>query len=207
MTLTLQNISFERNQAALFQQLDFVLQTGELLQITGVNGSGKSTLLRILAGFIEPQEGNILWQGKNILKQRENYQQAICYLGHLNGIKSNLTAYENLYFFSALAAHKASRQDIIYVIDFMGLKAVAHAPAFHLSAGQLRRLSLARLLLNSAALWILDEPTTALDNEGQILLAELLDQHKIKNGLAVVATHQKLLVKAESKILRIGGVI
>ncbi len=192
MKLAINNLAFERNNKILFSQINCVLNSGELLQVRGANGSGKSTLLRILAGLIEPETGTVLWQDKLI------------YLGHQHGVKSHLTVHENLKLNATLFANKINSEAIRSTIQKIGLSHVANAQAFTLSAGQLRRLSLARLLLNPAQLWILDEPTTSLDVAGQQLLHELLNLHVTNGGMAVLATHQHLSLQCNIKTIALG---
>jgi heme exporter protein A len=197
-------LACERNNELLFSDLHCTLQSGELLQIRGANGSGKSTLLRMLAGFIEPEVGTITWQKKSIFAQRESYQQQLHYLGHQNALKPALTAIENLQFSSALLQQSVELDDIQDTLEKMQLQNLQHTQAQYFSAGQLRRLSLARLLLQPKHLWILDEPTTALDQAGQELLTQLLDQHLTCGGLAIVATHQTLSITQPVKTMTLG---
>ncbi|EKD54024.1 MAG: hypothetical protein ACD_60C00129G0001 [uncultured bacterium] len=190
MPLAIHNISFERNDSPLFSQLNCVLQPGDLLQVRGRNGSGKSTLLRILAGFLEPHEGDIIWEAVSILKQRGHYQQKMCYIGHQNGIKPYLTVHENLCLNAALMGFQP--EQIPSALSQIGLKTKIHTPAFQLSSGQLRRLALTRCLLSRASVWILDEPTASLDAEGQQLLIDLLKNHLHAKGIAIIASHHDL---------------
>lgn len=202
MNLIVENVAFERNNYFLFEKINFSLQAGELIQLRGANGSGKSTLLRILAGFIEPQMGTVICDNQSIFEQLDHYQQQLHYVGHQNGIKPNLTVFENLRLSCALAMIKTA--DIEKVVERVGLASLLHKPALQLSAGQSRRLSLARLLLNQIPLWILDEPTTALDADGQKLLTELLNEHLSAKGSAIVATHQHLNLTREMQIIQLG---
>lgn len=204
MKITINNLAFERNNQILFEKINCSLSAGELLQLRGANGSGKSTLLRIIAGFIEPQHGDVLWDEKSIFIYRDHYQQHLNYIGHQNGIKLNLTVQENLQLYASLASITVDKQAIKSAIKKMGLAHLIHTQTQHLSAGQLRRLSLAKLLLNRNSLWILDEPTTALDSEGQALLTELLDEHLGKKGCAIIATHHNLDLKHEMKMIWLG---
>lgn len=202
--LTLSKLGFERNNQTLFKEINCTLESGELLQIRGTNGSGKSTLLRIIAGFLEPQAGNVLWQGHPISRQRNTYQENLHYIGHQNGIKPSLTVEENLQLSCALAAINSIPQELKKITEKIGLKRFLQKQAMHLSAGQTRRLSLARLLLNTNPIWILDEPTTALDAEGQKLLADLLNEHLAVGGIAIVATHQPLQLQQPMKMIWLG---
>jgi heme exporter protein A len=192
ITFSVKQLAFERSYQFLFNDLSFELHSGELLQICGDNGTGKSTLLRILAGFIEPHDGQVVWAGKPITNDLPHYQSHIHYLGHQNGIKQNLTIHENLMLYFALANKTAHWPSLDNLIDQIGLGHLLHTKALNLSAGQLRRLALLRLLANPTSLWIMDEPTTALDTTGQQLLIHFLKQHLANNGMAIVATHHHL---------------
>lgn len=205
MTLAIRQIAFERNHHFLFSDIHCELNAGELLQIRGANGSGKSTLLRLLAGFIEPHQGSVSWRNQSIHHERDLYQQELQYLGHQNGIKPYLTLYENILLNAALASIRPHSSQIKTAIKQMGLDHLSDQPAMHLSAGQLRRLSLIRLLLRPAAIWLLDEPATALDQEGQIVLVNLLNQHLAKGGMAILATHQLLPLTHTVKTIILGS--
>lgn len=204
MTLCIQHLAFERNDTLLFREINCELHAGEMLQIRGANGCGKSTLLRILAGFIRPEIGTILWQGKNIFQILDDYTQQLAYLGHQNGIKPYLTVYENLELNCALSGIKIQPELLKTVLRTMKLLHAQDTQAINLSAGQKRRLALSRLqLARKARLWILDEPTTALDSSGQNLLADILKRHLTQGGMAIVATHHELGV--ESRTLHLSG--
>ncbi len=192
MTLSLNQIAFERNNEYLFHSICHQQQAGEMLQITGANGCGKSTLLRIIAGYLEPQQGDVLWAGKSIFQQLNDYQQQIHYIGHQNGLKPQLTVIENLKLSAALLLSKPALSQLVSILEQLELAHLFDTQALYLSAGQKRRLALARLLLNPRQVWILDEPTTALDSLGQQLLLKLFDKHLAENGIIIVATHQAL---------------
>lgn len=201
--LTIDNISFEREGSVLFSDINQILHAGDVLQITGENGSGKSTLLRLLAGFIELQEGIISWQSKS--SDSDDYQQNLHYLGHQNGIRPNLTIYENLQLCSALTQNKKSLTTIKDVVEKVNLTHALHIHALDLSAGQSRRLALSRLLLNPKPLWILDEPTTSLDAKGHVLFSDLVMQHCNAGGIAIIATHQLLQINNPIKKINLRG--
>lgn len=205
LTLTIDNLAFERNDQPLFSQLHCHIAAGEMLQVRGANGSGKSTLLRILAGLLEPQQGIISWNGKSVFKHRDLYQQQLQYIGHQSGIKQYLTVYENIKLHSTLSANSLNTDQINTILQKINLFHLLHTQALHLSAGQLRRLSLARLLFNSVPLWILDEPATALDSDGQQFLTTLLQQHLTNGGMAILATHQPLTITENMKNIFLGG--
>ncbi len=203
MTLSLTNLAFSRNDRQLFRHVHCTLQRGEIVQIRGANGCGKSTLLRMIAGYIEPELGAILWQNQSITQQHDTYARELCYLGHQNGLKPYLTVMENLKLSAALLQQTLSLSEINSTLHTVGLQHAHNTQAIHLSAGQNRRLALARLHLSQATLWILDEPTTALDAEGQVLFNQLLTKHLARNGLAVVATHHDFILQHEIKTLHL----
>lgn len=192
--LHFKNIGFERHFRWLFNELNCELTAGDVLQIRGPNGSGKSTLLRILAGLIEPHQGNVTW----------DTDTRIHYLGHYNGIKPYLTVYENLEMSYTLTKQIANPKRIVAVIKQMDLENVTYTAGWYLSAGQCRRLALARLILHPAPIWILDEPTTSLDKEGQQLFLELLDEHVKQNGIAILTTHHDVSFQKDSKVIHLG---
>jgi len=205
MTLHLQHLAFQRNNVFLFDGLHLELQPGELLQVRGENGCGKSTLLRILAGYLRPETGTVLWRGKNIFQTLDDYSEAICFLGHQNGVKSHLTVYENLKLVSALSGVKCQRDSLKKILQVMGLSSVEKMQAMTLSAGQKRRLALSRFQLVLRRLWILDEPLTALDEAGHALFKNMLEKHLASGGMAVVATHHDLKINDTMKTLVLGG--
>lgn len=196
------DLTFKRKHQLLFSKLHHTVNSGEIIQVRGHNGCGKSTLLRILAGFIEPYKGMITWNGLCILRHREVYLENMTYMGHLNGIKPNLTVYENLSLTCMLTGYIS--KDLNSMIKKAGLETVSHLRAQYLSAGQLRRLCLARLMLTAATVWLLDEPNTALDDAGQNLLNTLLTEHIANKGIAVIATHQALILKHTMKTIILG---
>ena len=177
----------------LFEHLHFAVAPGQWLALVGTNGSGKSTLLRILAGLLRPQAGSIEWQGAPVRPDHPDWHSRLLYQGHASGWKELLGARENLLSQAAFdlpalpAAERARRVDA--ALERAGVARQRHLPFGRLSAGQRRRIALARLALDARPLWLLDEPNTALDTEGQTLFASLLDEHLAAGGCAVVATH------------------
>ena len=179
--------------AALFSaRPDSLPESGGFVLVTGPNGSGKSTLLRVLAGLITPQTGAVQWQGVEIASDTAAYRASLHYVGHLDAVKPALTVREMLDYWRALRG--AGGIDLAACLDAFALDKLADRPIRSLSAGQKRRLSLTRLVLDTAPLWLLDEPTTALDANGQNLLLAHIARHRAKGGIVVAATHDELNV-------------
>jgi heme exporter protein A len=180
-----------RGERLLFKQLNLKLQPGQILQIEGPNGAGKTSLLRILAGLMQPWEGDVLYQGQSIQRERAHFLSDLAWLGHHSGIKADLSPYENLRFTQTLLGDRDDTA-IEQALAIVGLTTHAQQPCRQLSAGQNRRAALARLVLSKAPLWILDEPFTALD---RIAIAELEARfvaHAAQGGMIVLTTHQPL---------------
>ncbi len=198
MTITAENLHLWRGEAHVLRGVSFSVSAGECLQITGANGSGKTTLLRALCGLAPLEEGRVRWRGADIAADLQAYHGELAYLGHDNGLKGDLTAAENLHYAVGLR-RRVSRDDITAALARAGVDAARGVPLRRLSAGQRRRVALARLPLMDAALWLLDEPGSNLDAAGQSLLAKLLGAHTEAGGVAVVATHQVLELPASAQ--------
>ncbi|EED0861143.1 cytochrome c biogenesis heme-transporting ATPase CcmA [Escherichia coli] len=188
----------ERDERTLFSGLSFTLNAGEWVQITGSNGAGKTTLLRLLTGLSRPDAGEVLWQGQPLHQVRDSYHQNLLWIGHQPGIKTRLTALENLHFYH----RDGDTAQCLEALAQAGLAGFEDIPVNQLSAGQQRRVALARLWLTRATLWILDEPFTAIDVNGVDRLTQRMAQHTELGGIVILTTHQPLNV-AESKIRRI----
>ena len=202
--LKVTNLACTRGEHQLFAGLNFRLAAGELLQVQGENGSGKTTLLRALCGFIQPFAGEIRWQGKALSELGEEYFANLVYLGHANAIKDELSALENLRISSALSGCTVSDKDAIAALRRMGLRGRETFAVKMLSQGQRRRVALARLLINKARLWILDEPLAALDVGAVGLMQEIIGEHLSNQGLVIFTTHQSLQVSgAETRQLKL----
>lgn len=181
----------ERDHRVLFESLNVDVGAGEVLQIEGPNGSGKTTLLRVLTGLSEPTVGEVRWRGEGLRRVRESYHQEMQYLGHAAGIKQSLTAQENLRWHAALAGISCD-EDIDEALAKVGLLGYEDVPCYTLSAGQQRRVNLARLYLLPAKLWILDEPFTAIDKAGVEAIEALLIQQAQQGGAVILTSHQDL---------------
>ena len=184
--LTVRGLSFSRNEEPLFGPLDFVVQAGEALLVRGDNGVGKTTLLRILAGLLRADEGTLEVAGQ--AADRESRARAMTYLGHLPAFKADLSAMENLEFLCALHGRNPAR-GLIDAMDAVGLAGYEDSLARTLSAGQKKRLSLARMWLSPAPLWLLDEPYANLDLDGIALVNRLIVGHLDDGGATLVTTH------------------
>jgi heme exporter protein A len=190
--LQIEALSCVRGDRVLFRDLSFAVSDGELLHLKGHNGSGKTTLLRALAGLLLPESGEVRWHGRNIRRLREEYSRHLLYIGHLNGIKGDLTAVENLRVSATLDGFRLADSRAWEVLGEIGLRGHEDLPSKHLSQGQKRRVALARLLANQASVWILDEPFTALDVAAVQLLQEVIHRHVEGGGIAILTTHQEV---------------
>ena len=181
-----------RGDRHILRDVSFVVRAGEFLKITGPNGVGKTTLLRVVCGLLPAESGEIDWCGRPVRGVADEFHAQLGYLGHPNSLKADLTARENLRFLAGLR-QELTDQDIDAALERCGILSRGDLPARSLSAGQRRRLALARLLLAEASLWVLDEPITNLDTAGIALVEELIQDHVRRGGLALVAAHQRLL--------------
>ena len=192
-----------RGEKKLFRDLSFKLGRGQLLRVAGANGSGKTSLLRIMCGLVAPSAGELRWKGQSIRTEREEYSRNLVFIGHLNALKDDLTALENLQFAAALGGLPAGREHTLAGLDRFGVAHCAELPAKVLSQGQRRRVSLARLALSPAVpLWILDEPFSALDVAAVAELEQLLAAHITSGGMVVLTTHQEVQVVTHA-VLRV----
>jgi len=197
--LSARGLFCERDERVLFSQLDFDLYGGDIVRIAGPNGAGKSSLMRILLGLSAGFEGELFWHGKPMAQQVYDFRSQLLYLGHQVGVKGNLTPEENLAWFSPAA----SQQDIYGALKKVGLAGYEDLLTHGLSAGQQRRVALARLFLEDKPLWILDEPFTAIDKEGVKELEQVVINHAQAGGLVILTTHHDLRVPV--KTLMLGG--
>ncbi|NKC33236.1 heme ABC exporter ATP-binding protein CcmA [Falsiroseomonas selenitidurans] len=185
--LEAQDLACWRGDRAIFAGLSFHLPAGGALLLTGPNGAGKSSLLRLLAGLIPAAEGLLLWDGADALADLAGHARRTRYLSHQDALKPSLTAAENLAFYARLWGGQVAP-----ALVALGLAELADLPARMLSAGQKRRLALARLALAPAPLWLLDEPTVGLDTASVARLGALLAAHRAGGGAVVAATHLPL---------------
>ena len=190
--LEVEGLEVQRGDRRLFSDLDFMVASGELLHVRGPNGSGKTTLLRALCGLLLPQAGEIRWNGEVTRRLGEEFTRDVIYLGHLNGIKHDLTGAENLRVAAILDGDAVDDAAIWDALSRIGLGGFEDLPTSVLSQGQKKRVALARLLLTGARLWILDEPFVALDVKAVALLESLIVAQVARGGMVIMTTHQEV---------------
>ncbi|UXS32735.1 heme ABC exporter ATP-binding protein CcmA [Agrobacterium tumefaciens] len=205
MDLTAENLGVRRGEDFIFMNVSFKLSNGDALVLTGRNGSGKSTLLRTVAGLLRPEKGRITIAGKEI-EEGMRPSEACHYLGHRNAMKTELTVSENLEFwkdflgdFSGGAGVKIDE-----AAEIVGLAGITHLPFGYLSAGQQRRFAMAKLLIAWRPVWILDEPTAALDKTADGMFTDLVKSHLGKGGIVLAATHQPLGLESTQELRMTG---
>jgi heme exporter protein A len=203
-TLEARALACSRGMARLFRDVSFRLDAGEWIALRGANGSGKTTLLRCIAGLTRADAGEIRWNGEDTQRSADRFRAELAYAGHLPGVKDELTAEENLRASLALRGVAPDAGAMRTALADAGLEKRRQLPARRLSAGQRRRIGLARLSLDPASLWALDEPLTALDDEGRGYFARLLESHLARGGMALVATHHELAMPP-ARELRMGA--
>ena len=194
------NLACERGGRLVFRDLRFALAPGDALSLEGANGAGKTSALRIVAGLLSFRAGDVAFQtSAGMVRDPEERGRFAGWLGHQDGIKNQLSVLENAHFFAALYAHSGESRE---TLERVGLARAVNLPAQYLSAGQRRRLALARLILSKRPLWLMDEPLSALDSSGKTLVAELMREHCAKGGILIAATHDPLGV--DTKRLQMG---
>jgi heme exporter protein A len=197
MSLEAHRLACTRGTRALFAGIDFTLEAGDALRVAGANGSGKTSMLRLLCGLACPADGLVRWHGEDIRDVREQFGSQMVYLGHANGVKDDLLAWENVAIGSTLAGTALDRAQAVGALDELGLGAAADLPTRSLSQGQRKRVALARLqFAMDKPLWILDEPFTALDRAALAALCATLDAHLAQGGMLVYTTHQDVKLAA-----------
>lgn len=184
------SLTLFRGDRCLFDDLSFALNQGELLLLEGRNGSGKTSLLRAIAGLIELESGSVTWNDKSVISERQVFQNDSVWMSHKVGFKGDLTLVDNLLFEAKLRPQ--SGRDFDEVLQRLNLNKLKRLPVRSLSAGQQRRVALARLLMSAAPLWMMDEPASNLDTEGRALVTALLKEHLAGGGMAIVAAHQDI---------------
>lgn len=193
MTLQAHQLTCVRGTRRLFRGIDVEINAGDALRVVGANGSGKTSLLRILCGLTQPAEGEVRWHGRGIRELREEFFRHVIYLGHANGVKDDLLAWENIVVTSTLSGKPVTQGDAVQALKQLGLGRAASLPVRVLSQGQRKRVALARLQLSaSIPLWILDEPFTALDQHSVSALCGTINRHLADGGMVIYTTHQEI---------------
>jgi heme exporter protein A len=198
--LSVEKVHVWRGDRHVLKGVSLTLRPGELLHVSGPNGTGKTTLLRVVCGLLRPEQGQVSWLGQSITAVRGEYQAALAYASHEPALKGDLTALENLHFAVGLKK-RVTAAELRGSLERTGVAACADLPARVLSAGQRRRVAMARVLAMSASLWLLDEPFTNLDAAGTHLVSELLQSHIKHGGLVLVVAHHDL--KLDSQVHRL----
>ena len=188
--LEAQGLACVRGERLVFEGVSFRLAAGDALVLHGPNGSGKTSLLRLIAGLVRRQAGALLWQGAEVAADAESWRAEVAYVGHQDAVKPLFTVAENLAFWASLAGAGGGR--VGPALARFGLAALAEVPARFLSAGQRRRLALARLLAAPRRVWLLDEPSANLDAEAAAALSAVMAGHRAAGGVVVAATHAPL---------------
>ena len=199
--LSADNLTLIRGERCLFQGLSFALESGGLLILEGRNGCGKTSLIRAIAGMLSLEAGTIYWNDLAVEKQRQVFHGNLVWLAHRTGLKGDLTLVENLSFERTLRAHSSRDPEEAY--ERLGIARLKKLILRSLSAGQQRRVALARMLLADVPLWFMDEPFTNLDREGRALVMELVEEHCSAGGMCVMAAHQDVEINAPTTRVKI----
>lgn len=189
-----------RGDRLVFTGLEFRIAPGDALVLLGPNGSGKSSLLRLMAGLLRPFRGALAWDGAPVTDDPDGHRARIRYVGHLDAVKPVLSALENLTFWAMLGGAEDPRGAALTALDRLGVPQIAAVPGRYLSAGQKRRLNLARIMAAPAALWLLDEPTVALDRAAIALFEEIIAEHRAGGGMVAVSTHTDIALPGAAEL-------
>jgi len=194
--LALEKVCYSRNDVPVVEDASLSVGEGGALRLEGPNGSGKSTLIGLMSGLLQPDSGQVLWRGTPISSADSGYRGSFAHVGHKYGLKADLTPEENLDVHVGLSGAEAAMEPR-EALSRLGVAAAAGFTCRRLSAGQLRRVSLARLLVCDVALWLLDEPFANLDDDGRGLMSDMLRDH-LRGGMAVLTAHQPLHIDGVS---------
>jgi heme exporter protein A len=200
--LCVEKVHVWRGDRHVLRGVSLELHPGELMHVSGPNGTGKTTLLRVVSGLLRPEKGSVAWLGRSIAATVAEYQAALAYASHEPALKSDLTALENLRFTVGLK-RRVTAAELLSSLERTGVGTCADLPARVLSAGQRRRVAMARVLAFQADLWLLDEPYTNLDGSGSSLLSALLAEHVGRGGVALVVAHHDLNVAVQTRRLEL----
>jgi len=193
-----------RGERLVFSKLDFTLESGGCLTLIGHNGAGKSSLLRMMAGLLHPADGVMSWDGEPVQDDMDEHRERLHYVGHHDAIKPVLSVEENLKFWAGLRSDASEAQaNFKEALDIFSIGHLIDVPGRFLSAGQKRRANLARIIASKSPLWLLDEPTTALDKESIKKLEDVIEAHRAKGGMVVLSTHSDMNINNQ-QILNVG---
>ena len=192
-----ENLACNRSGREIFSKLHFEVRSGEVLVITGKNGAGKTSLLRLMTGLSRPVTGSIYWDDGDIFCFPERHRQRMAYVGHADALKSVLTVSENLQLWMAIRGTTQEKELVKRTLATFGLSDLRDTPVAELSTGQRRRVALSKLLTADSSLWLLDEPTIALDDDAIAVLISSIYQHRRQGGMAVIATNAPIDISAE----------
>jgi len=195
--LSAENLTLFRGDRCLFRGVSFALDAGELLILEGANGSGKTSLMKAIVGMLDLETGVVCWNGAPVSTQRQVFHGSLVWTAHRVGLKADLTLVENLRFEASLRPQAGD--DMEPVLERLGISRLKPLPLRSLSAGQQRRVALARMLLADVPLWLMDEPFTNLDREGRALVMRLVKEHLARGGLCVMAAHQDVEIDVPVK--------
>lgn len=208
MTLLLQTVDLycERDERPLVENLNLKVESGHIYQVEGPNGSGKTTLLRVLCGLSSRYRGELLWKGERMLDRREIFLSELLYIGHSSGVKAALTPRENLLWHAAISGFsgEGANEQVCRAIERVGLYGFEDVSCYALSAGQQRRVGLARLFIGSKSLWILDEPFTAIDKQGVAELEVWIGEFAQDGGAIILTTHHEIGISKLVQHVRLG---
>jgi heme exporter protein A len=196
--LSVEKVHVWRGDRHVLKGVSLALEAGEVLHVSGPNGTGKTTLLRVVSGLLRPEAGTVTWAGVSIASARTDYQNALAYASHEPALKSDLTALENLRYMVGLK-RRVTADELRASLQRTGVADCADLPSRVLSAGQRRRVAMARVLAFRAVLWLLDEPFTNLDSAGSTLMSRLLEEHVGAGGMALVVAHHDLSLDAPTR--------
>ena len=199
------NLCCSRGEKRLFSGVSFSLQGGEYLHLEGDNGVGKTSLLRLACGLSPLEEGEICWQGQPVSKNKDEFRSNLAYLGHQLALKEDLTPLENLLSHAAVVGRQLAESQAKAALAQLGLRGREHLPVRVLSQGQKRRTALARLVVSTAKLWILDEPFVALDPAAQNALSEVINAHLSTQGMVLLTSHQAVSLAGQGRSYRLSA--
>ena len=194
------NITCRRGNKIIFRNLSFKIEEGIATIISGKNGAGKTSLLRILANLLKPRSGELIWKGKSIYKNIEDYHKQITYIADKNCSKEGLTVIENMNFWKHLYASSITHESFMKLLDNLSLRAFINEPVNKLSTGQKRKLELTRLIIEERYLWILDEPFLGLDQDTVNIIGQTITDHLIQKGLVILSSHVPVSISLKKYI-------